>query len=156
MEMNAIRMNDGLAPRRRARRTIGDAARRKSYSTISRGGWPARSSRISYFWQSTQRSRSPVPVRCRSARQTHWAIHSSIHIGAGDAGRNSLQRQVHGIRSVFIAFPRVLLAVGAPGPLGARPPVWSKLICRSEDSPCGFRVWKDAKEQVVTIGRFMG
>jgi hypothetical protein len=29
-----------------------------------------------------------------------------IHIGAGEAGRNSLQRQVHGMRSVFMLLPR--------------------------------------------------
>ena len=103
-------------PGRRARRSVGSDARGRPYSTISRGGWPARSSRASYFWQSTQRSSSPAPVRCRSARQTHWDIHSSIHIGDGEVGRNSLQRHVHGIRSVFIALLGALLRSAREGP----------------------------------------
>jgi hypothetical protein len=42
------------------------------------------------------------------------------------------------------------------GPFQGRCRILSQQICRSEDSPCGFRVWKDEKEQVVTSGRFMG
>lgn len=29
-------------------------------------------------------------------------------------------------------------------------------VRRSEDSPCGIRVWKDSVERIVTVGRFMG
>ena len=37
------------------------------------------------------------------ARHAHCAIHSSIHMGAGTVGWNSLHRHVHGIRSVLIS-----------------------------------------------------
>ena len=127
-----------VAPRATGHETV-------TYSTISRGGWPARSSRVSYFWQSTHRSRSrrrTLPLD-ETAPLGHPLVHphrrrrSRAELAPAARPRHAFGS--HGTPSAgFGEAPRQRPRVGA-AQFSSQP------ICRSEESPCGIRVGKDGK-----------